>query len=442
MMKLVPAGLGLLAALALLPFALDWRSPFLFAVRPLALKGLIALPLGLILGQAGLLWTSRSDQRALKGIASLGLLIAVLVLTATLALEARFHWARGRVLHADPNRLEKMGRHLIVGYTDPAEVRELIRLGAISGVFLSSRNVLGKSVTEIRRLVESFQRIRQEQGLPPLWIATDQEGGIVSRLSPPLTHQPALSEIVERYSDVPRRRRAVRQYAETQGRGLAEVGVNLNFAPVVDLNHQVVNPDDRYTRIYQRAISHDPAVVARVAGWYCAALEEAGVRCTLKHFPGLGRVFEDTHLGHADLAASVAELTKTDWLPFRVLMRAGRAFTMLGHVRLTAVDGDRPVSLSPAVIAGMIRGDWNHDGVLITDNFSMYAVYRSSSGIGYGSVRALNAGVDLILVSYDPDQYYPVMHALLKADRLGKLDREALQRSEQRLARAIKFIRH
>jgi len=442
MMKLVLAGLGLLAALVVLPFALDWRSPFLFAIRPLAFKGLIALPLGLILGQARLLWTSRSEQRALKGIASLGLIIAVLVLTATLTLEARFHWARGQVLHADPNKLEQLGRHLIVGYTDPAEVRELVRLRAIAGIFLSSRNVHGKSVTEIRRLVESFQRIRQEQSLPPLWIATDQEGGVVSRLSPPLTHQPPLSEIVARNSDMAQRRRAVRQYAETQGRGLAEVGVNLNFAPVVDLNHQVVNPDDRYTRIYQRAISHDPAVVARVAGWYCAALEEAGVRCTLKHFPGLGRVFEDTHLGHANLAASVTELTKTDWLPFRVLMRDSRAFTMLGHVRLTAIDSDRPVSLSPAVIAGMIRGDWNHDGVLITDNFSMYAVYRSSSGIDNGSVQAINSGVDLILVSYDPDQYYPVMNALLKADRLGKLDREALQRSEQRLARAIKFIRH
>ena len=89
------------------------------------------------------------------------------------------------------------------------------------------------------------------------------------------------------------------------------------------------------------------------------------------------------------------------------------------------------------MIAGMLRGEWKYDGVLITDNFSMAAVYRSSEGIDNGSIQALNAGVDLILISWDPDQYYPVMYALLKADKQGRLDREVLQRSDQRLARAM-----
>jgi beta-N-acetylhexosaminidase len=276
----------------------------------------------------------------------------------------------------------------------------------------------------------------------PLWIATDQEGGVVSRLSPPLTHLPALSEIVERCTDAVQREQAVRQFATTQGRELAELGVNLNFAPVVDLNHQVVNPNDRYTRIFQRAISSDPAVVAQVATWYCAALEEAGVRCTLKHFPGLGRVFEDTHLDHANLTTSVTELTNTDWVPFRALMSQSGAFTMLGHVRLSAINSERPVSMSPQVIAGTLRGEWKHDGVLITDNFSMLAVYRSNAGMDNGSIEALNAGVDLILISWDSDQYYRVMYALLKADEQGRLNREVLQRSDQRLARAMQSIRH
>jgi beta-N-acetylhexosaminidase len=217
------------------------------------------------------------------------------------------------------------------------------------------------------------------------------------------------------------------------------LGVNLNFAPVVDLNYRIMNPDDRYTRIYQRAVSRDPEVVAQVAAWYCAALEEAGVRCTLKHFPGLGRVRDDTHLRHADLATPVAELTGSDWIPFLAVMRQSRAFTMLAHVRLTAIDPERPVSFSPKVVTGMIRSDWKHDGVLITDNFSMYAVYGSRAGIDNASIQALNAGVDLILISYDPDQYYRVMYALLKASRHGKLAPEALHRSDQRLAGACKW---
>jgi beta-N-acetylhexosaminidase len=297
--------------------------------------------------------------------------------------------------------------------------------------------VEGKSVSQVRQEIDSLQSIRNEQGLPRLWIATDQEGGIVCRLSPPLTRLPALSEIVERHAGERERQQAVREFGLTQGHELARIGVNLNFAPVVDLNYQVINPKDRYTRIFQRAIARDPIVVAQVASWYCAALEQAGVMCTLKHFPGLGRVFEDTHLDPANLDTSIPELDKSDWVPFHALMRLSRAFVMLGHVRLTAIDPDQPVSLSSPVIAGMLRGAWKYDGVLITDNFSMMAVYRSRAGMDRGSIDALNAGVDLILVSYDPDQCYRVMYALLKADEQGKLDQEALKRSEQRLARAL-----
>ena len=397
---------------------------------------MIALPLCLILVQVWILRTSSSSQRVLKSVSALGLFAAALALSTTVALEASFHWVRYQVLHTDPSLLEKPGRHLMVGYRDLTEVRELIRLRAVGGIFLSSGNVRNKSIAEVRQIIQSFQNQRQQQGLPPLWIATDQEGGGVSRLSPPLTHLPGLSEIVQRYSDLGQREQAVREFARTQGRELANVGVNINFAPVVDLNYKLINPNDWYTRIFERAISDDPAVVAQVAAWYCSELEKAGVRCTLKHFPGLGRAFEDTHLRDASLTASMAELGDTDWVPFRALMRDSRVFTMLGHVRLTALDKERPVSMSPAVIAGLLRRDWKYDGVLITDNFSMAAVYRSSEGMSNGSIQALNAGVDLILISWDTDQYYPVMYSLLKADRQGRLDREALKRSDQRLEMA------
>jgi beta-N-acetylhexosaminidase len=441
-MKILAAFFGLLVALALLPFALDWRSPLLFSIRPLALMGLIAVPLGLIAAQAWILRTSRPGQRGLRAVCALGLLTATLVLISTAFLEARFHWVRHVVLHTDPNKLEKLGRHLIVGYRDPTEVRELVKIRAVGGVFLSTHNVRGKSLGEIRHEMEVLQHIRLDQGLPRMWIATDQEGGVVSRLSPPLPRQPPLSEIVERFSDKAELKQAVLEYARKQGRCLAQAGVNLNFAPVVDLNYRLVNPDDQFTRIYRRAISSDPNVVTQVAGWYCAALEEAGVRCTLKHFPGLGRVFEDTHRIQGNLATTVEELTATDWIPFRKLMQGSRAFTMLGHVRLKAVDDDLPASVSTAVVAGVIRGAWNYDGVLITDNFTMGAMYRNNCGIDEGSILALNAGVDLILISYDVDQYYRVMHALLKADRQGRLDQEALLKSEQRLARSMRTLHH
>jgi beta-N-acetylhexosaminidase len=442
MMSYLIAVMKLLLALALVLPALDWRSPLLATVRPEALICLLVLPIVLILAEIWALRNPVPGKRLLKALNVLGLVLAVFALTSTLAVETRFHWVRHQVLQADVHHLEKLGRHVVVGYRDLEEVRELVRLRAIAGIFLSGRNVSGKSPEQIRQEIRSLQSQRQQQGLAPLWIATDQEGGVVARLSPPLTSLPGMSGIVERYSDPAQRERAVRQFAAAQGRELAELGVNLNFAPVVDINHRVRNPNDRFTRIYRRAISDDPVVVAQVAAWYCAALDEAGVRCTLKHFPGLGRVRDDTHLSHASLTTPVSELTKTDWLPFRQMMSQNRVFTMLGHVRLAELDPERPVSVSPSVVAGLLRGKWKHEGVLITDDFSMHAVYRSGLGVDNGSVEALNAGVDLLLVSWDSDQYYRVMNALLKAHLEGRLDAQLLRLSDQRLEKASKLLEH
>jgi beta-N-acetylhexosaminidase len=140
----------------------------------------------------------------------------------------------------------------------------------------------------------------------------------------------------------------------------------------------------------------------------------------------------------ADLTSPVSELAGSDWLPFRSPMSGSEPLVMLGHARLTAVDRDRPASFSRAVVHDLLRTEWNHDGVLITDDFSMGAVYYSAEGIGGGSVEALNAGVDLILISYDMDQFYVVMHALIRAEHAGALREDALRQSERRLSKVLK----
>jgi beta-N-acetylhexosaminidase len=109
---------------------------------------------------------------------------------------------------------------------------------------------------------------------------------------------------------------------------------------------------------------------------------------------------------------------------------------MVGHAVLDAVDRDRPASFSPGVIGGLLRGTWGYEGVLVTDDFSMWPVHRHAGGAGEAAVAALNSGVDLILVAYDSDQYYEVMHALLAAARQGRLDQTAMQRSRSRLVKA------
>jgi len=429
--------LRIVLILGLLPFAIGWRTPLFASWRYVALAVLLALPLMLIATEIWTLrrtWTSSRTARLLSG-ASLAL--ALLAFGATAALEMRFQYQRQAVLAADPAALERLGRHLLVGYRDASTLQALIERRAIAGIYLSAHNVAGKTSAAIRQSIDPLQLIRRAQGLDPLWIATDQEGGAVSRMSPPLTRMASVADIVALHPDPAERVIAIRQYAAHQGRELNGIGVNLNFAPVVDLNLGLHNPDDRLSRIATRAISGDPAVVTAVADLYCATLRMTGVHCTLKHFPGLGRVYGDTHMVSAELTASSDVLEASDWLPFRQIMTNG-AFTMLGHARLSAIDPDRPASLSAKVVTGLLRESWKHDGILITDDFSMGAVTLSQEGAAGGAIAALNAGIDLILVSYDPDLYFPVMYALLAANRDGRLRGEMLEASDARLRRATR----
>lgn len=434
----VLARIALLAAI--IPLAIGWRTPLLAGWRYTALAALIVVPLLLIALDVLLIRRGRAPQdvfaRATRALSFVALALGVAVFGSTAAIELQFQYKRHTVLNADTAQLEKLGAHLLVGYRQEATLLAMLDRRGIAGIFLSSHNVAGKSIEALRERIDALQSIRREQKLNPLWIATDQEGGPVSRMSPPLPRMPALAEIVRLHSDPAERSLEVHQYAERQGRALKSIGINVNFGPVVDIDHGLVNPEDRLTRISSRAISTDPAVVTEVAGLYCATLLMTGVHCTLKHFPGLGRVYGDTHMVTANLAASADELEVSDWLPFRRLMAANAAFTMLSHARFTALDPNHPVSFSEPVVKDLLRDGWKHDGVLVTDDFGMGAVTLSRQGVAGGAVAALNAGVDLILVSYDPDQYFYIMHELLRADRDGRLRADALEVSKRRLREA------
>ncbi|MEM0981440.1 MAG: glycoside hydrolase family 3 N-terminal domain-containing protein, partial [Cyanobacteria bacterium P01_H01_bin.58] len=285
------------------------RTPLLASVRG-ELQWLI--PLGfvllLLIDLPGLF--QKTCQQAHRISRWGGLILCSLGLTVVLTNELAFQLAKYQVLNSNPAQLERLGAHMVVGYRNEASIKRLIAKRAIAGIFITLRNIQGKSSDTIRQTIAEFQAIRAEQGLPPLWIATDQEGGVVSRLSPPLTQLPPLAEWISATQTPEERQQAAQKYGDIQGRELADLGINLNFAPVVDLNKGIVNPEDKYSVIYQRAIAADSAVVAEVAQTYCKALATHGVRCTLKHFPGLGRLETDTHLASATLDTPVAELAQ------------------------------------------------------------------------------------------------------------------------------------
>ena len=347
---------------------------------------------------------------------------------------ASFEWRRRNVLQTDAAQARSLGRHFIVGYSSFPEVAVLAEKGLISGVYVIRHNVAGSSAARLKEELSALQEKRRTAGLPPLIVAADQEGGIVSHLAPPLTKLPALSTLADLAPDV--RAENAEAFGRIHGRELAALGVNQNLAPVLDLRPEPKrNRFDFNTLIGQRAISDDPAVVAEIARAYVSGLEASGVGATVKHFPGLGRVRTDTHHFSADLDTAAEELEASDWIPFRKVLAGSKAQLMIGHVTLTSVDPDRPASHSKRVVDGIVRKKWNYQGVVMTDDLVMGAIYQRN--VCTAVVEALKAGVDLLLVAFDGAQFYRIFSCAVAASAAGRLDAAMLAESEMQLQAAF-----
>ncbi|MGK0290677.1 MAG: beta-N-acetylhexosaminidase [bacterium] len=135
-------------------------------------------------------------------------------------------------------------------------------------------------------------------------------------------------------------------------------------------------------------------------------------------------------------------LNKHDWLPFREGAKQTNAFIMLGHVKLSQVDSEYLTSFSKKIVQGIIRDQWKHEGILITDDLNMGSVFRSRWGIRGVAIKSLNAGVDYLLLSYDGEQFYNVMDALIQAEKQNQLDFKQLQKSNLRITKMKKSLHY
>ena len=366
-----------------------------------------------------------------RGIAGrLLILLWCLPSLSMLAAHASFELRKRNVLQTDVAQARSLGRHFVVGYSSFPEVAVLAEKGLISGVYITRHNIVGSTVERLKDEISALQARRRAAGLPPLIVAADQEGGIVSHLAPPLTRLPALSTLASLAPDV--RARKAEEFGRIHGQELAALGVNQNLAPVLDLRPDLKrNRFDFNTLIGQRAISDDPTTVADIARSYVHGLEASGIGATVKHFPGLGRVRADTHHFSADLDTPLEELEASDWIPFRKVLAGSKAQLMIGHVTLTSVDPDRAASHSRLVVDGIVRKKWNYQGVIMTDDLVMGAIYQRN--VCTAVVEALNAGVDLLLVAFDGAQFYRIFACAAAASAQGKLDAATLRDSEMRL---------
>ncbi len=346
------------------------------------------------------------------------------------------------VLSTDSDLLQTLGQHFIIGYRDEEEIRQLVQIGAVGGIYITARNIQGKSSEQISRFINDLQQVRQSAGLPQLIIAADQEGGIVSRLSPPLPKRKALGQFVKQFP-VAEQQNVAYEYGKVQGEEIAGLGVNLNLSPVVDLIPDKTSPTDKYSLIHRRAISKQPELVSKLAQRYIEGLQCAGVLASIKHFPGLGRIYADTHREAAHITIDVGELEQHDWLPFKQITANTSAMMMVGHVHLDRIDMEYPASLSQTVLQTIIRNDWHYNGILITDDLTMDAIYqRENNHLQNTANTALRAGIDYLLISYDVRQFYPAMAGLIGQFKTSHIPHAILESSQKRISKLQQTIGH
>lgn len=285
------------------------------------------------------------------------------------------------------------------------------------------RNI--ESPAQLKALTSALQGIRPD----PLLIGIDQEGGIIQRLKPRYGFPDSVSHAqLGAADDLDGTYAAARAIAEN----LREHGININFAPVVDIN---TNPDNPIIARYERSFSADPAAVTRHAQAYIRAHHDVGLLTNLKHFPGHGSSTGDTHLDVTDVTHTWQPL---ELEPYRDLIGEGVVdLVMTAHVFNGALDPAAPATLSPAVITGLLRDELGFDGVVISDDMQMGAIVNYY-GFEAALELAIAAGVDILVLSnngstYDDGIAARAIDHIVRLVEEGRIRRERIDQSYRRI---------
>ncbi len=326
---------------------------------------------------------------------------------------------------------EKIGQLMVFGFKAAAApeaseaILELIRDYHVGGIIFFARNI--GMPEEILNLTSLLQRETKEAGQKqPLLICIDQENGVVRRLGEGTTvfpgamllgatHQPELAY----------------QMGLATGKELKALGINWNLAPVVDVNNNPFNPVIG-VRSYGEKADHVAAFgIAAMKG-----MQEAGVITTLKHFPGHGDTNLDSHLELPTILHDMERLNEIELVPFKKGIAAGADTIMTAHVYFPALEkkAGLPATLSHAVVTGLLRDTLGFDGVVTTDCMEMKAI-ADTVGTAHGAVMALNAGVDLIMISHQHGLQKDAIEAIVSAVEHGKLAEEIIDKAVARVQR-------
>jgi len=315
---------------------------------------------------------------------------------------------------------QRIGQLLFVGIPGPTlepATRDGLEQLHVGAVILFRRNV--GTPAAVAALTAQLHALPSR----PL-VAIDHEGGRVMRLGPPFTQFPPAAAI-GRTGDADVAYRVGRAMAAE----LASVGIDMSFAPVLDVHSNPANPI-----IGDRAYASDPAVVAAMGIATMRGLHDGGVIACGKHFPGHGDTERDSHLELPIVRRGRDVLEHTELAPFRAAIAAGVPMLMTAHVLYPALDPDHPATLSRAILTDLLRHQLGFAGVIASDDLEMRAIADHQS-IGAAAVNSLRAGADALLVCQDLSHAAEVFTEIKRAVDCGMVPAATIDAAAARLAR-------
>lgn len=320
---------------------------------------------------------------------------------------------------------QKVGQMFMVGFEGTRAQGAIVDL--IERRYVGNAVYLGDNVStpeQLRALSGQLQSLaRKANGGQGMIISTDQEGGLVQRLrAPAFAGLPSARQMAASGDPM-----VVTGYAQANAKDMRAAGITMDLAPVLDVNDNPANPV-----IGNRAFGTDPETVIRYGIPFMTGLMDSNIAAVAKHFPGHGNTSQDSHLTLPYVDKSDAALRAVELPPFIAAIERGVDAVMVAHVVYRAWDPDRPASLSPRIITGLLREELGFQGVVMTDDMNMAAI-TDNYGPGPAAVLAVEAGVDILLIAGPLATQQAMIDAVTAAVRDGRLSEERINQSVERI---------
>ncbi len=292
-----------------------------------------------------------------------------------------------------------------------------------AGIILFSRNI--ENPEQLATLCNDLQNRSISYHGVPLFLAVDQEGGRVARLKPPFRLFPGNASIG---ADPHPLEKAI-EFARVTAREMTLVGLNMNFAPVVDV---LCGEPEKH--LVGRTFGDDPERTAVLGRTIAKTLQENGILATAKHFPGLGRATRDPHLELPTIDADEKELREIHLPPFAAAFEEGVAAVMTSHAVYPSLDPELPATLSRRIMTHLLRNTMGYQGLLISDDLEMGAI-KTRWGVAKGAVASFEAGADILLICENQNAVKESIRLMGEKLANGEIPKQRLDESLQRVKR-------